>query len=213
MPSLGERSIIAEIRKERVRFNYRLFYDNKDKNFVGIVPDRFVSSIEAMSKSDRDTFKTTHRRKARAYGETEAVIIAASEETVASNMKKLLEKLESSNVKERPVIIIDFENKDGESRSWRRGEFNGVELDYSIGFFTEISGLSSKCVYKQERRDRESYDPGKREIVIDDTPEARAFLEDILNKLKSLGDKLHEFLNDRPRMLEAFNVGDQKLIS
>lgn len=216
MPKISNNRIEVRHEERREHFDIEINY-NQDHHFYAVIPSAFDKAFDLMTEEDRKKYyaERSYKSKRAAFNsdrEYKRIISAPTEAEALSRMKVLCKHLISHELRVRNVIILRYREANTNYHGERYNhEHPQVGMMLSLLYCKESSMAGGKPQYYTEREigiDRRKVTESvsmtweNNARVIDDTPENRAFLENLYGAFVQLKKKLDEFCGSTEALLE-----------
>lgn len=216
MPKIRTYTVTYTISPNRHSMDVNIMYDTGRKQFYVLIPDSFDDAISSMP----DELKEKHNIKAATgfrgvYG---LAIIHQQEDELINGLEDLFYYCGNAIKQIRNVIIVSSKGKaNADSKGWSNMGCNKERfiLEQRFSFVLAIEtkvGKGNPIYTYQGVTYTNTIGYSDSTIVIDDTPENRAFLEDVYNKLDNLITNLSKFFESSETVLQLIS-SNQKLLA
>lgn len=203
-----------------------VFYTS-DYGFYAAIPDELGDKFDQLTEDQMKEYNAARKYKTK-YPQTDdphqKVVKADTEGGVEVAMKKLVTFMLQLSMKKEAVIIIEFDGDIDTDHADDPNELPQVKLEFSATYCFKVSTATGKDRYYKytekpwgneiETFRTEVYlnDWRENHVIIPDTKENRAFLEDLHKALKLLYTKMKEFTATSEDVLALISK-QQKLLS
>lgn len=208
---------------------------NGDHGFYAVVPEEYKAAFDLLYEDDRKVKKFFLSMASKGFSLTKRIIAGSSEADLIERLKAFFEYCKTESATSRPVICVFFkaEKEERQDSDLKDLKFDDLEMSFGFCYAMEESLGGAKphynIVYKEKRRhwmsDDEKndlrlmrqevsfpYNWNKNDrLILDDTPENRAFLEELYRAYSTLRTKLAGFMKSKKSLLELIE-SKQKLL-
>lgn len=220
MPKIRTHTVQYTVSPNRHSMDVNIMYDTNKKNFYVVIPESFYDTIKTMSDELKDKYFVQGNTGIRGiYG---LAIVNKNESELIDVLEDLFYYCGNAVKKVRNVIIITSKGKSSKvedqyyqtQKSNKEAELIKQEFKFVLAIET-IAG-EGKPIYTHQNVgytntiDTNQY--GDKSVIIDDTPENRAFLENIYDKLDNLIINLKKFFASSETVIELI-ASNQKLLN
>lgn len=205
-----------------------------DLGFYAEIPEKLTESFDQMDDDvikRRNGYRKYNRKYATRNEPHKRVVTGTTEDGLVKNMTDMLTHLMKQTMVKEPVIIITFQSDDREGDRHKDKEeldpnnLEEIGLGFSAKYCHRVTTGTGKPKYYQYSEDE--WQGRKRTIreevhvdqhwnsddrVIPDTPDNRAFLEDLHRALRALVGKMRAFTKT-PESVQKMIQDRQKLLT
>jgi hypothetical protein len=216
MPKIRTHEVVYTITPNRHRANVAIMYDVNVKLFYVAIPDDFNDCITSMPDALKEKYNIKYVRGIRGiYGEA---IIHEQESELITGLEGLFHYCGNAIKSVRNVIIV-YSNSQSHSdtEKWRNMGCNRerfkLKQDFCFDLAVETKVGEGKAIYTyQGVTYTNTIGYNEKSIIIDDTPENRAFLEDVYSRFDTLIVNLKNFFSSSETVLQLI-TSNQKLLN
>ena len=226
MPKISKHKIRIDNDTYRKMYDVEVYY-NQEHGFYVVMPPELNDAFDLLSDSERKlyhAFKNYKSNRDCRNGIYKRCVGSTTEDTAVSNAKILIEKLVTSEVKQRNVILVFYKSDTAQYGDHQYNkEHDAIGLQLGLTYCTETKVGEETNYYIYEERDGVFEDKvykTKRKIsiwrngvtIIDDTKENRVFVESLYKAFQGLIAKLDKFTESKESFLKLIS-SRQKLLS
>lgn len=210
MPKIKKSGITINFGDRGRWVDYDIMFSNG--KFYSTIPASLESAFRLLTTEQRQNLHASEIKKGK-YGDRGLIgfgVRADTLEDVEHRMVTLLKTLLGISIKKRPVIIVKYQ---GNVEKTNLHTFPDTEVSLSLTYAIEssVSGGESGFVLNNnnkpgfEQRVEMGYRWRDDTIILDDTPNNRAFLEQLHGALNKLREKLDVIMSDNKSLLRAID--------
>lgn len=225
MPVVNKGFIEFSAQGVRQHLSYEIEYLSGVGFFI-LIPEKYIQNLDYLTEAQKAEYHVEHVRvKIKKYAHSPLAVITENEQRLRYIFLQLITLLSNISIKSRPVILVWFkaleiDRFDTPTRYEYQWQPRGCTLGLKYCLEQELDG--KKVMVTESKRSTGEVigyssismpgNPSEWPVVLDDTPENRAFLEDLHRKLVALSTKLSELTGTQEQLLE-FIQSNVKLLS
>lgn len=222
MPKISSNNLYINVGDIKTKYNIEIKYDQLN-GFYALVPASIRRQCELLSKEEAKAFDLEHVSKSKHdHSQNNPGVRCATESETLSKMKALLMAILAKEVASRNVIIIHFDGGSIDRRG-KNGDGEMPEIVVSLGITYAVEEkmgdgqpvykvYKEPDVYEKIRVSESSWrNDTDKDIVIDDTPDNRSFVETLYEALEALRLKMIGFAASKEAVVK-FISSQQKLL-
>lgn len=221
MPKITTIQIPINIDGHREHHSADVYYH--EGTFYCILPEKFNTAYDHLAVKDKEKYHVKYystRKYVEGDRNKKRATFSTTEDGAVGAMSKLINYLFKMVVKKRRVILFGYDNGRWGNKE-REEEFEEIKMELKIRFAEETSAggkatYSESYVYSGWNNEKETMyreiNVDEKDVVVDDTPENREFLQSIYRAFSALITKMDEFTETPQKLLELIK-SKQKLLS
>jgi rRNA-processing protein FCF1 len=221
MPKIRTYTVTYTVSPNRHSMDVNIMYDTGAKVFYVAIPNSFKNAINTLPAESKEKWNINNAIALR--GVNGLAIIHKNESELIEGLEDLFYYCGNAIKQVRNVIIVTSDSKsNSDSKEWDNMGCNierfKLKQEFSFVLAIETKVGEGKPIYTYQgvtytnTISTYSGTHGGRSIIIDDTPENRAFLEDVYSKFDSLIVNLKKFFESSDTILELI-ASNQKLLN
>lgn len=219
MPKIRTYTVTYTVSPNRHSMDVNIMYDTGRKLFYVVIPDSFDDAISTLPQESKDKWNIKPSFGIRGvYGDA---IIHESEKELINGLEDLFYYCGNAIKKVKNVIIVWAKGESSaDKQEWSSMGCNKERLDinqrfkFVLAIETKVGEGAPIYTYQGVTYTNtiSMSDYGGKPIIIDDTPENRAFLEDVYAKFDALIINLQKFFQSSDTVLQLI-ASNQKLLA
>jgi len=229
MPKIGSRKISFRHEGILITHEVTIWYDSEYQFYIPL-PSEYWDPFDMLDTDERKKFylewkgKTKGSRDANDY-RSRRIVSDVSEAGTFAAFEKFVKYVADTKMERRAVIIVQFE-KDSDAREENDTIKPKISMHLGLNYCIETKLPGREPKYYRHWDQADYFDEkvnhmkeevnvrgwrGSQDVVIDDTPDNRAFLEEIYKAYRLLIDRMGDFTKSSEALIRLIE-SKQKLL-